>query len=113
VTDDIAVDLARLAGRIDAMAGDLSRIDQACERRAAGHVDRDLYASERKTLREDLRALSERATKIERDMDQRIAGLAAEVAETRREDARTRRWLISTVVTIVIGTATVLVGVVT
>lgn len=43
----------------------LERAESACERRAAAHVDRELYVSETKTMRGDIRDLRADFAKLE------------------------------------------------
>lgn len=90
--DELRVDLARIEGRLNGVERGLDRQEQACERRAAAHVDSQLYQSERTSLRDEVNGLG-----------RRLSDLAADVAAARREQAATRRWAITTAV--VIGVA--------
>lgn len=98
---------------IGELARRLDRVETACERRAAGHVDRELYASERSTLRNEINGLGKRINDVERKLDREIGDLQRDLAEARKEDARTRRWVLTLVVTIVLGVAGLLATVLT
>lgn len=100
--EDVRVSLARLDGRL-----------AAAERRAEGSVGMELYVSERNTTREDVAAVRREHYELERVLERRMNAYDNKLAEARKEDLRTRRWLITTLVAIAIGTATVLVGVFT
>jgi uncharacterized protein YlxW (UPF0749 family) len=93
------------------LARRLDRAETACERRAEAHVDRDLYTSERTSLREELTHLQ-----------QTVAGLGSELAAARREaeaavkdlqdrQTATRRWMVTTAVAAASVLATVVLAV--
>jgi hypothetical protein len=64
--------LGELARRLD-------RAEQVCERRAAVHVDRDLYASERQAIRDELNGLGRRVTDLDKSTTAKSAQIAADL----------------------------------
>lgn len=81
----------------------LERQEQACEDRARGHVDTQLHTEQVGQLRDELSGVGRRVTQAEKAMTAKIADLEAKQEAARREAAATRRWAITTLVTIAVA----------
>lgn len=81
----------------------LDRAEQACERRAAAHVDRDLYFSERDTIRGDVSEIREALASVRSDLtaEAKTRQQALQTLEDGR--ARDRRMMVAGVVVPVLG----------
>lgn len=99
--DELPVQLARIEGRLDGAERALGRLEQACERRASTHVDRELYSSERDTMRAGVDGLR-----------REIVGVRDNLRELEQAQDRARKWWIASVVIPVVALAVTLVGVV-
>ena len=70
----------------------LDRAEDACAKRAQDHVDKDLYTSERKTIRTEVARNSDRIADIRRDLEQQLATERREREKDRaRADEAVRR----------------------
>lgn len=87
--------------------------EHACERRAAGHVDRELYTSERRQFRTELNALQSRVDKLDAEKDAVRDEAITAVEGLRNRIAAERKWAIGTIIALLAIGVPVLVQVLT
>lgn len=85
--------------------------ERACERRADGHLDINLYISERDAIVKANRTLERTMSDLRHALDKERAEREAEAKAFRDEQKQTRRWLLATLVfPVIVGLIVLLVG---